>query len=263
MNGLVSAPLPVGDPEMLHDSVVKMPLFASITLPVGFGRREGSRCFSLLLPQGEGPIRHKTRTELPRHFLHLPPEGWLREAAATMKIDVSSPEAALVHLCRDTIGAGGILAPGESYAPDIDDMAIDVANRDVATCRHANCLYCHRLLPRSGADGNYHPACSRTLFGADDPPVLCLNGSELLPVAQRQLRVRHSLTGVQPKFSGKVKEHRSTVMLSGCYIVKPEPNDGYFKDMAVIEVATMHFALALGLPTAPCGLRYLEGEARQ
>lgn len=212
---------------------------------------------SVSLPRTEEINWHSTRAELPPYFYNLLPEGWLLDVAKTIKVDISTPEAAITHLCRDTIGAVAVYPPGEPF------VATDIANEietevlPSATHAHVNCIYCHRLLARPGENLNYHPACAKLLFGTEKPPVLSLRSEDLLRVAQRQLRLKHSLPGVQPKFSGRLKDHRSTLVLPGRFILKPEPKDDYYKDIARIETASMHFATFLTLPVALSGLLYL------
>ena len=53
---------------------------------------------------------------------------------------------------------------------------------------------------------------------------------------------------MQAKLSTRLAEVRSTIA-SNEYIIKPEPSDIYYKDLAKIEAITMHFAASLGIAT--------------
>ena len=61
------------------------------------------------------------------------------------------------------------------------------------------CLYCYKELKEGQRD--YHPACSRKLFGVGTPPQLTYVRDEIGELAKQVVRSQTTLTGVQAKLS--------------------------------------------------------------
>lgn len=131
----------------------------------------------------------------------------------------------------------------------------------------SRCLFCYQLLPE-GNGTDYHPACSRRLFGKPVPPAFPYTEAEMLALAEAVVRQHVTVTGVQPKLSLTVapagtagQPARFTIVgaLGGEYILKP-PTPRY-PHLPEVEDLTMHLAALARLPTVPHGLLRLEGGA--
>ena len=131
----------------------------------------------------------------------------------------------------------------------------------------SRCLYCYQPLP-AGDGPDYHPACSRRLFGKAVPPTFPYTEAEMLALAEAVVRQHITVTGVQPKLSLSVapagpagQPGRFTIVgaLDGEYILKP-PTARY-PHLPEVEDLTMHLATLARLPTVPHGLLRLEGGA--
>lgn len=61
------------------------------------------------------------------------------------------------------------------------------------------CLYCYRPLPGNEAD--FHPACSKKLFGQATPPLLPYTEEQMEELAKQTIRSQVAVTGVQPPSS--------------------------------------------------------------
>jgi len=77
-------------------------------------------------------------------------------------------------------------------------------------------------------DGDYHPRCSRRLFGQPEPPVVEYSWKDLNRLAERAIRRRIAVPGVQPKLSLHLEKRRggapgrlTIVGFEGGYILKP------------------------------------------
>ena len=130
----------------------------------------------------------------------------------------------------------------------------------------SRCLYCYQLL----ADGqlDYHPACSRKLFGRATPPAFPFSEAQMLGLAETIVRQHMTVTGVQPKLSlslvpGSATDGpaRLTIVgaLGGEYILKP-PTSRY-PHLPEVEDATMHLAALARIATVPHGLLRLQDGA--
>ena len=130
----------------------------------------------------------------------------------------------------------------------------------------SRCLYCYQLL----ADGqlDYHPACSRKLFGRATPPAFPYSEAQMLSLAEEIVRQHMTVTGVQPKLSlslvtGSATDGpaRLTIVgaLGGEYILKP-PTARY-PHLPEVEDATMHLAELARIATVPHGLLRLQDGA--
>lgn len=125
-----------------------------------------------------------------------------------------------------------------------------------------NCLYCYKKLENGQAD--FHPACSRKIFGKPEPPVLPYTEDQMLELAEQVIKSQVAVTGVQPKISldiekpvkkkeGKKTPQRFTMVgLWGGYILKP-PTQQY-PQLPELEDLTMHLAALAGIPTVPHSL---------
>lgn len=124
------------------------------------------------------------------------------------------------------------------------------------------CLSCGRaMLPDSVAD--FHPACSRRLFGTPRPPVLARTWAELDALAKNTILHRVSVPGVQPKLSLHLETGHSgaparltLVGLAGDYILKPP--SARWPHLPEAEHFAMLFAHACGMATAESGLIRLD-----
>lgn len=131
----------------------------------------------------------------------------------------------------------------------------------------SRCLYCYQPLPPEVA-ADYHPACSRKLFGKAVPPAFPYTEAEMLELAEAVVRQHITVTGVQPKLSLTVtpagatgQPGRFTIVgaLDGEYILKPPT--AHYPHLPEVEDLTMHLATLARLPTVPHGLLRLEGGA--
>ena len=126
------------------------------------------------------------------------------------------------------------------------------------------CLYCYKELKEGQVD--YHPACSRKLFGTKTPPRLPFVRSEIGELAKQVVRSQTTLTGVQAKLSldvnrgGKNEPDRFTIVgLWGRFILKPQ-TDAY-RCLPEIEDLTMHLAEVAKISVVPHGMiRFADGE---
>lgn len=120
------------------------------------------------------------------------------------------------------------------------------------------CLYCYQSLSEDEID--FHPTCSKLLFGKPQPPVIDFNESQMDEMANKIIRSRSAVTGVQAKLSLTIAkgEHKNDperftiVGLWGGYILKPPTSD--YKQLAEVEDLTMHLADIAGIRTVPHSL---------
>ncbi len=120
------------------------------------------------------------------------------------------------------------------------------------------CLYCYKLLEVNGMD--FHPSCSKKIFGQSEPPLLPYTESDLEPLAREVIQSQTAITGVQAKLSLHIignkadKEGRrfTIVGLWGGYILKP-PTPLY-PQLPEVEDLTMHLAQLAKIKTAPHSL---------
>lgn len=127
------------------------------------------------------------------------------------------------------------------------------------------CLGCYRELDSGQRD--YHPACSRKLFGTLVPPDLPFTASNLLDLAEQSMLRSATVTGAQAKLSvgllrgkGESTQDRLTVMgVWGSHILKP-PTSSY-PHMPELEDLSMHLASLAGLAVVPHGLLRMKDDA--
>ncbi len=128
------------------------------------------------------------------------------------------------------------------------------------------CLRClEDLASSTEIASEYHQACSKQLFGTENPPKLLITRSELIaslgePLAPPSEKTKVSISGHQPKFQFSI--HGGKVQFgdkSSTFILKPSPEK--FPNCAANEHAMMLCMAQMGLPTPPMGLlRLLDGE---
>ena len=115
------------------------------------------------------------------------------------------------------------------------------------------CLACY--LPLEEDEVLYHPGCARKVFGHKKPPELSYGYDELGELAQRVIRSKVTVPGVQKKLSihlgrGEGGVHRFTLVgLWGNFILKPPTVD--YPSMPEIEDLTMHLAEIFQIKTVP------------
>lgn len=128
----------------------------------------------------------------------------------------------------------------------------------------AKCLYCYRELGEGQTD--FHPACSRKIFGTAKVPVLPYVRNELADLAEQVIRSRTTLTGVQAKLSldihkgTKNEPERFTIVgLWGRFILKPQTD--LYPFLPELEDLTMHLAQLAKINVVPHTLiRFRDGE---
>jgi len=126
------------------------------------------------------------------------------------------------------------------------------------------CLFCYRKLQEKQTD--FHPECSKKMFGLTLPPILPYTRKQLSELAEQVIRSQTTITGVQPKLSldlyGKDKNtpQRFTIVgLWGKYILKPQTD--FYPQLPENEDITMHLAEIAGIRTVPHSLiRFTDGE---
>lgn len=123
------------------------------------------------------------------------------------------------------------------------------------------CLYCYQGLTEAG---DFHPACSRKIFGRTNPPDLPYSEEDMLVLAEQVIRSQVAVTGVQPKLSlsiakteRKEEPSRFTIVgLWGDYILKPPTV--HYPFLPEIEDLTMHLAEISNIKVVPHSLIRLQ-----
>jgi serine/threonine-protein kinase HipA len=128
------------------------------------------------------------------------------------------------------------------------------------------CLFCYNELEKQQQD--FHPSCSRKIFGKPEAPLLAYTESEMLQLAETVIKSRIAVTGVQPKLSLDIKKVsrqsagakepvRFTIVgLWGGYILKPPSK--LYSHLPELEDLTMHLAQMAGIQTVPHSLIRLQ-----
>ncbi|MBL7802659.1 MAG: HipA domain-containing protein [Saprospiraceae bacterium] len=124
------------------------------------------------------------------------------------------------------------------------------------------CLFCYQSLVSEG--GDFHPACSKKMFGQAIPPELPYVEGQMEELATQVIQHQVTLTGVQPKISlsigssGRLAEPRrfTIVGLWGEYILKP-PSVHYLQ-LPEVEDLTMHLAEIAKIAVVPHSLIRLQ-----
>jgi len=115
-----------------------------------------------------------------------------------------------------------------------------------------NCLYCYQPLNKDEID--FHPSCSKKIFGTTQPPVIDFDLKQLEELAKQIVIESKAVTGVQPKLSLNIKKQinevpRLTIVgLQGDYILKPP--SAQYKELPENEDLTMHLAELARIKTA-------------
>jgi serine/threonine-protein kinase HipA len=120
------------------------------------------------------------------------------------------------------------------------------------------CLFCYRQLENPGSD--FHPSCSRKIFGQAEPPVLPYSEVDMDELAKQVIRSQVTVTGVQPKISldifsgnGKAQPKKFTIVgLWGNFILKPPSQ--HYPQLPEVEDLTMHLARIAKIETVPHSL---------
>lgn len=126
------------------------------------------------------------------------------------------------------------------------------------------CLFCYNELELEQVD--FHPACSRKIFGSDIAPILNYTRDNISTLAKQIIRSQTTLTGVQPKLSLEINRKdknspkRFTIVgFWGEYILKPQTDQ--FEQLPENEDLTMHLAEIAKIKTVPHSLiRFADGE---
>jgi len=120
------------------------------------------------------------------------------------------------------------------------------------------CLYCY--LPLIKEERDFHPSCSKKMFGQLLEPELPYSEADLEPLAKEVIQMQTAITGVQAKLSlhltGNNKKEslkRFTIVgLWGGYILKPPAV--FYQQLPEVEDLTMHLASLAKIKTAPHSL---------
>ena len=124
------------------------------------------------------------------------------------------------------------------------------------------CLYCYQPLEQGQSD--FHPQCSKKLFGTTTPPELPYTKDDIESLALQVVRSQVTVTGVQPKLSVDLekeangKKRFTIVGLWGKYILKPQTE--LYVNLPENEDLTMHLATMVNIKTVPHSLiRFKDG----
>ena len=124
------------------------------------------------------------------------------------------------------------------------------------------CLYCYQPLEQGQTD--FHPQCSKKLFGTTTPPELPYTKDDIESLALEVVRSKVTVTGVQPKLSVDLekeangKKRFTIVGLWGKYILKPQTE--LYVNLPENEDLTMHLATMVNIKTVPHSLiRFKDG----
>jgi len=120
------------------------------------------------------------------------------------------------------------------------------------------CLYCYDDLGEEPYE--FHPSCSRKIFGTPIPPELPYSDDNMLQLAEKVIKSQSTVTGVQPKLSLHIEKiskkdepQRFTIAgLWGGYILKPPTKQ--YKFLPELEDLTMHLAEISGIDVVPHSL---------
>ncbi len=120
------------------------------------------------------------------------------------------------------------------------------------------CLYCYQTLSDDEID--FHPACSKKIFGSTQQPLIDFNESQMEEMAAKIIRSHSAVTGVQAKLSLSISKgdnrnepKRLTVVgILGDFILKPPTVE--CEQLPEVEDLTMHLADIAGIKTVPHNL---------
>lgn len=111
------------------------------------------------------------------------------------------------------------------------------------------CLYCYEPLAPNEVD--FHPKCSKKIFGTDTPPLLPYSENQLDELALEVIRSQVTITGIQPKLSLHL-EGAGPKAAPQRFTIKP-PSER-FPQLPEVEDVTMHMAEAVRIATVPHSL---------
>lgn len=124
------------------------------------------------------------------------------------------------------------------------------------------CLYCYQPLDQGQID--FHPQCSKKLFGTTMPPIFPYTRTDIESLALEVIRSQVTITGVQPKLSVDLEKKKeggkrfTIVGLWGRYILKPQTEQ--YHALPENEDLTMHLAELARIKTVPHSLiRFRDG----
>lgn len=123
-----------------------------------------------------------------------------------------------------------------------------------------NCLFCYQPLEKN--QNNFHPNCSKKMFGTATPPEIDFDLRQLEELAKQIIIKSVAVTGVQPKLSldlekKKGESPRLTIVgLHGDYILKPP--SAQYQELPENEDVTMHLAELVKINTAKHSLIRLQ-----
>lgn len=118
------------------------------------------------------------------------------------------------------------------------------------------CLYCYQENDSGVKD--FHPGCSKKMFGTEEPPVLDYSFSEMAKLAEKVISTSVTVPGVQAKLSlhldkkGGRSSKLTLVGLWGDYILKP-PTANY-PQLPENEDLSMHLAELFKIKVVPHSL---------
>jgi serine/threonine-protein kinase HipA len=124
------------------------------------------------------------------------------------------------------------------------------------------CLYCYKENITSVQD--YHPSCSKKLYGNEEPPILEYSFSEMTKLAEKVIGNSVTVPGVQAKLSlyidkqGSRPSKLTLVGLWGDYILKP-PMANY-PQLPENEDLSMHLADVFKIKVVPHSLIKLKSD---
>jgi len=124
------------------------------------------------------------------------------------------------------------------------------------------CLYCYLSLKEGETD--FHPACSKKMFGTVVPPELPFSEDQMEELAALVIQSQTAVTGVQPKISLHLatagepnRPKRFTIVgMWGGYILKPP--SPHYPHMPEVEDLTMHLAKLAKINVVPHSLIRLQ-----
>lgn len=119
------------------------------------------------------------------------------------------------------------------------------------------CLFCYQELEEQK---DFHPNCSKKIFGKKSPPELPYTENQMLELANKVIKSQITVTGVQPKLSldivntseKDIPQRFTIVGLWGEYILKPPTKE--YSNLPEIEDLTMHLAQISKINTVPHSL---------
>lgn len=115
------------------------------------------------------------------------------------------------------------------------------------------CLYCYQ--ENNSGIKDYHPSCSKKIYGVKEPPVLDYSFSEMSKLAEKVISTSVTVPGVQAKLSLHLDKKRSRpskltlVGLWGDYILKPPA--AKYPQLPENEDLSMHLANIFRIKVVP------------